>query len=334
MSALALLAYATAQAATPAALPPPIIDMHLHAYKMSEFGAEPPELCIDPHNMTMEGIDPREEFDFKALISNCGQPLKAPATDEQLLTSTLEVLKRRNIIAVTSGELEDITKWHSAAPDRIIPAMHFFTSGAAPEPVYAQELRKLVGTGKVAVFAEITAQYRGLAPNHPSLEPFWALAEELDIPVGIHMGNGAPAGPYWLYPKYRASLGNPLLLEDVLTKYPKMRLYVMHAGLPMQDEMLALLYSHPQVYVDISAENIGPRKEFHRVLRRFVEAGYGRRVMFGSDQMVWPEAIELAIESIESAEFLTAEQKRDILYNNAARFLRLTPQQIEKHHGR
>lgn len=334
MSALAFMAFVSAQVATQAPLPAPIIDMHLHAYKMSEFGPEPPELCIDPHNMTMEGMDPKKPFDFKSLVGNCGTPLKAPSSDAQLLSSTLDVMKRRNIIAVTSGALDDITKWRAAAPDRIIPAMHFFTSGAAPKPEYAQALRKLVDAGKIAVFAEVTAQYRGLAPDHPSLAPFFALAEELDVPVGIHMGNGAPAGPYWLYPKYRASLGNPLLLEDVLTKHPKMRLYVMHAGLPMQDEMLALLYSHPQVYVDISAENIGPRKEFHRVLRRFVEAGYGKRVMFGSDQMVWPEAIEIAIESIESADFLTAEQKRDILYNNAARFLRLSPEQIARHHGK
>jgi len=45
--------------------------------------------------------------------------------------------------------------------------------------------------------------------------------------------------------------------------------------------------------------------------------------MFGSDQMIWPEAIEMAIAGIESARFLTSEQKRDIFYNNAVRFLRL-----------
>jgi len=33
--------------------------------------------------------------------------------------------------------------------------------------------------------------------------------------------------------------------------------------------------------------------------------------------------IGIGIEAIESADFLTAAQKRDILYNNAARFLRL-----------
>jgi predicted TIM-barrel fold metal-dependent hydrolase len=31
----------------------------------------------------------------------------------------------------------------------------------------------------------------------------------------------------------------------------------------------------------------------------------------------------MAIEGIESAKFLTEEQKRDIFYNNAARFLQL-----------
>jgi len=50
------------------------------------------------------------------------------------------------------------------------------------------------------------------------------------------------------------------------------------------------------------------------------------------DQMNWPDAIGEAIESIETAPFLSAEQKRDILYNNAARFLRLSEAEIAKDH--
>ena len=45
--------------------------------------------------------------------------------------------------------------------------------------------------------------------------------------------------------------------------------------------------------------------------------------MFGSDQMRWPQKIGEGIEAVESAPFLTHEQKRDILYHNAARFLGL-----------
>jgi uncharacterized protein len=77
-----------------------------------------------------------------------------------------------------------------------------------------------------------------------------------------------------------------------------------------------------------------PRAEFHAYLRRLVEAGFGKRVMFGSDLMIWPDTLRLAIEAVESASFLTAEQKRDILYNNAARFLRLSNEEIARHHGR
>jgi uncharacterized protein len=39
--------------------------------------------------------------------------------------------------------------------------------------------------------------------------------------------------------------------------------------------------------------------------------------------MRWPEKIGEAIEAIEQAPLLTEEQKRDILYHNAVRFLRL-----------
>ena len=36
---------------------------------------------------------------------------------------------------------------------------------------------------------------------------------------------------------------------------------------------------------------------------------------------------------IEEAPFLSEEQKRDILYDNAARFLRLSDEEIAAHHG-
>ena len=54
-----------------------------------------------------------------------------------------------------------------------------------------------------------------------------------------------------------------------------------------------------------------------------MQAGFGKRLMFGSDQMIWPDAVGMSIEGVESADFLKEEQKRDIFYNNALRFLRL-----------
>ena len=83
----------------------------------------------------------------------------------------------------------------------------------------------------------------------------------------------------------------------------------MHAGWPFLENMIARLQRVLQVYVDVGVIDwTKPRKEFDRYLRGLVEAGYGRRILFGSDQMVWPEAIEMAVAAIQSAEYLSPDQ--------------------------
>jgi hypothetical protein len=37
-------------------------------------------------------------------------------------------------------------------------------------------------------------------------------------------------------------------------------------------------------------------QEFHEYLRALIRSGFGKRLMFGSDQMIWPEAVGLAVE--------------------------------------
>ena len=90
------------------------------------------------------------------------------------------------------------------------------------------------------------------------------------------------------------------------------------------EETIALMFMYPHVYAGLGAINWGaPREEFHYYLRRLLQAGLGKRLMFGSDAASYPELYAIAIEAIETADFLTGEQKRDIFYNNAVRFLRL-----------
>jgi predicted TIM-barrel fold metal-dependent hydrolase len=156
------------------------------------------------------------------------------------------------------------------------------------------------------------------------------MVEELDIPLGIHIGPGPPGAPFLGTPDYRARMHSPFVLEEALIKHPKLRLYAMHAGWPMLDDMISMLYTYPQLYVDLGViDYILPQKEFYRYLRRLVEAGFGKRIMYGSDQMIWPQAMEKSIDNIENAPFLSEPQKRDIFFNNAARFLKLTPAQIK-----
>ena len=299
----------------------PIIDMHLHAHTLSMYGTPPPTICMNDQEIFYPAVDPREPGPLVyERVKSCRSRLSAANTDEELLRTVVQMLERYNIVrAVTSGPAEQVTKWRAAAPDRIIPAVPFGDDNGEP-----QAYRRMFAEGRFAVFAEVSVQYSGLSPADPSLEPYFALAEELDIPVGIHMGEGPPGAAYLWSPKYRAQLTSPFLLEEVLVRHPRLRVYVMHYGSPLVEEMMAMLYSHPQLYVDVACNNWTlPRKEFHSHLRRMVEGGFGQRILFGSDEMVWPRTIEVAIQSIEAADFLTPEQKRDIFYNNAVRFLRL-----------
>jgi uncharacterized protein len=295
-------------------------------------GPPPLALCVPVREYPVANPDKPWPDVFMAWQKNppCPDPVWSPPSDQALMDQTIAVLKRRNVIGVLSGTLERVQQWKQAAPDRFIPGLQFQFGRERFSP---DSLRRLYQDGRFAVLAEVTNQYVGMAPGDSLFEPYLAVAAELDIPVGVHIGTGPPGAPYLGFDRYRAALHSPLTLEDLLVRHPRLRLYIMHAGWPMLDDLLAVLWAHPQVYVDVGGIVFGlPRAEFYRYLERIVEAGFGKRVMFGSDQMVWPGVIERAIQAIQSAPFLSAAQKRDILYNNAARFLRLSDADIKKHH--
>ena len=315
----------------------PILDMHLHARGAAYLAANQYPMCAPFERMPhWDPKDPEAGMEAFGKSMPCKEPIWPGKSEAEVMQQTIAIMQHRNIIGMVSGEPELMAKWKAAAPDRIIAGLDLRLD-AARNPRYVKarspaEVRALHARGVFQVLGEVMAQYEGIPADDPRLEPYWALAEQLDIPVAIHLGPGGPGDPYSGY-GYRARNSSPLKLEEVLVRHPRLRVYIMHAGYPMLEDLRALLFAHPQVYVDIgSIVYAEPRPAFYRYLQGIVEAGYGERVMFGSDQMVWPGIIEPSIKVIEDAPFLDGKQKRDILYNNAARFLRLSKEVIAKHH--
>jgi predicted TIM-barrel fold metal-dependent hydrolase len=227
-------------------------------------------------------------------------------------------LDRHHVIAVVLSSLMLPRTQEWAARDaRFIPSLAFRDASIPVERV-----RDLLQRRTAVALGELGFAYAGLRPDDPSLEPYFALAEELDVPVAIHMaGGGLPD-----VPAFRVRLGDPLLLEEVLVRHPKLRVNVMHAGLPFLDGTLAIMRRYPRVYADlskISDANAYPREQFHEYLRSLMRAQLGGRLMFGSDA-AGPGALGPSIDGITSASFLSDAEKRAILCGNASEFFRLT----------
>ena len=297
--------------------------MHFHADLPDAEGRPGANVCA-PYT-TWAPRDPgrpiERYLDWFSAHPTCPRVLAAPTDAAMLRDRGLAMLERHNMLALAGGAAATVEDYRAHAPNRILPSAGFGSDGVLP-PIAM--LRQLHAAGKLAALSEITAQYAGIAPDDPRLEPYFALAEELDIPVGIHLGPGPPGTAYFATPQYRVAAGDPLRLEPVLVRHPRLRIYAMHAGWPMADAMIAVMYAHPQLYVDVGIlDYASPTRDFFAYLKRLVDAGMEERIMFGSDNMVWPDAIGVAIDRVRRAPFLDARQKRLILHDNAARFLRI-----------
>jgi predicted TIM-barrel fold metal-dependent hydrolase len=299
---------------------PPVIDVHVHAMDESFPGLGP--MC--PNTSAFTASDPSgKEAPFGWIQEEC-TPKLYPSAKGQYLKDVVAEMERLDVTAVVFGDPKSVQKWRDAAPARVIPGTSFSAGMQPGARVALDELRKDFTTDGFKVMGEIALQYEGVSPSDPSVDKYFALAEELDVPVAIHMGTGGSGRANVALPHYRGSMGNPLLLEDLLAQHPKLRVQVMHAGYPMIDNMLTLLQANSHVNVDVAGLIWSyPLKEVNRYIERLVDAGFEDRVMFGTDQLGWPKLMAYSISIIQNADYLTPQQKRKILHDNAARFLRL-----------
>ena len=126
----------------------------------------------------------------------CPSPVKPATTDDQIMRDTITAMERFNIYGVISGEPQMVGRWAEMAPTRVIRAVDYRlpgTPGSHHVDVRSiADLHTLHSQGKLQVIGEIMAQYEGVPPDDPRLEPIWALAEELNVPVAIHLGPASP----------------------------------------------------------------------------------------------------------------------------------------------
>jgi len=222
----------------------------------------------------------------------------------------------QQMIYQTDEELSVLRGLFVPCPNGIVPysKQKCFEDGKEwPDTTWVEQQIK---EKKIDFIGEVLTQYYGISSSDTAMFPYYALAEKYDLPVGIHTGS---AGPNHGCPNFKEEMGNPLLLQNTLARFPKLRVWLMHGGAPFVKEFIEIMKATPGLYADISVLNnpqIVPPKQFDSVMRVFIKEGFEDRLMFGSDDA----DIKMSTEAIEQLNFLTDTQKQKIFYKNAETF--------------
>lgn len=288
----------------------PVIDVHIHLYR---------------------GDERSQHYNPEQLGE--GQEL-----DSSRMSWLLQSFDRNQVVLALAGGSPKYAAAYAAADERVWAGITFPCSKLVARDwpcekdfMTYDELRALYKAGQLRSMGETLFNYYGIPPTDPRLDPYWKLAEELQLPVGVHADAGPPGVNKKERPNYRPDYANPELLRPVLEKYPDLKLYLMHFGDSYSEQAMALMKDYPKVYCDISAISLYQDKDvWEPNLKELYARGLGDRLMFGSD---FEGTIEDNLRVIYNIGWLNEAQKRDIMYFNAARFLELTEVEKHRHHS-
>ena len=110
------------------------------------------------------------------------------------------------------------------------------------------------------------------AVNDRDFWPYYAKCVELDVPVVMQIGHSAEIMP--------SALGRPILLDDIAIYFPQLRIVAAHTGWPWVEELVAMSWKHPNVYIGTTAHM--PRYWPPALIDYMKTRGKGK-VLFGTD---------------------------------------------------
>lgn len=180
-------------------------------------------------------------------------------------------------------------------PSRIVPALAELTE--------AVQQHRFVG-------AHLYPHWFGEAPDHRIYYPFYARCAELGVPVQIQVGHSAQ--------RFLPSVARPMTLDRVAIDFPELTIVGIHIGYPWVEEMIAVAWKHPNVYIGSDAH--APRY-WDPSFVRFINSRGQDKVLFGTD---WPVVeFEKAMTEI-AALGIRPEALQKLLFDNAVRVYGLT----------
>lgn len=112
----------------------------------------------------------------------------------------------------------------------------------------------------------------GLPLNAAEWWPYYTKCEELDVPVLFQAGHSAEFMP--------SKCGQPILLDDLAIYFENLKLIGGHTGWPWCEELVAMAWKHPNVYIATSGH---APKYWDKSLVHFINSRGQGKVMWGTD---------------------------------------------------
>ena len=125
----------------------------------------------------------------------------------------------------------------SAYPDRLRGFVYLDPSDCMAA---VRRLERAVANYGIRI-AHIIPSVVGLPPNHATYFPIYAKCVELDVILRVNIGMPGPS--------HRATLQEPILLDEVLLSFPELTLVGAHLGHPWIDQVIALLRKYENFYL-------------------------------------------------------------------------------------
>jgi predicted TIM-barrel fold metal-dependent hydrolase len=155
-------------------------------------------------------------------------------------------------------------------------------------------------------------------PNDRRFYPIWETCAALGVPVMFHTGTtglaaGTP-GAMGFHLKYTKPIP---YIDDVAADFPKLKIIAAHPSWPWQDEMIAVVISKGNVFMELSGW--APRY-FPEQLKREVNGRLQDRVMFGSDYPIID--VKRWLDEFENDGYKPAVIEK-VFYQNAIRIFDL-----------
>ncbi len=284
-----------------------IIDFHAH-----------------PEFKTLQEIYPAEEFvagmdqggiDVSCVFGNDqGDPGSSPAWRD-----------KRNMAVPTNFSDEELAAYCGHFPKRLIGFTSIHPDRYQPERKVERAIKEF-GMKAVKIYP-----HAGFYPNDPRLTRTYELCSALGVPVVFHTG---PKAVRWQWMKY----DQPIYVDDVATNFPDLKIVMCHGGYPWVEEFLAVVYTNPNIWVDLTfmeriEETFMVPNLVENTVRRLVKLIGTKRLLWGSEGPYMnlplygqhdPGYYRVSQDKlVRRFDFLSAEDQADILGQNAACLLGL-----------